>query len=565
MFAVPLRSPMRFHSVKRGLSVLFATAALLTGCMGGEGAGGSGTVIIGSGQDPEALFPPVAANTQAREINELIFRKLADRGNALNTLGDSGFVPRLAERWEWSADSMRVTFHMDPRARWEDGRAVTAEDVRFAFAVYTDSLVGARERASLVAAVDSISVSDSLTCTAWFHQRTPEQFDALVSTLTPLPYHLLSGTKHDSIATSAFSRSPIGNGPFKLVRWEQQVRLEIAPSPTYDGPHPALARVIWTFAPDPSTLFKQLVAGESDFLDNLAADDAMAAAKMPDVRLIRLGSFAYNFLMFNTHDGASDRPHPLFGDRALRRALTMAIDRQRLVHSVFDTLGRVGLGPFVRAQWSADTTIKQIAFDEKGAARLLDSLGWRMGADSVRMRNGRPLAFTLLVPTVSKPRLAMSVLIQEQLRLAGVKVSIEKIDGQAQNDRAQKHLFDASMGGWISTPSPGGVSQTWTRSAARGTALNWGRYESAAFDAQVDSAMTARGGAAAKAHYRAAYQIIVDDAPAVWLYEPPIFAGASPLLHTGTMRQDAWWMGIPSWTMAPGKRTPHDAAPTKSP
>ena len=96
---------MRFQSVRHGACVAFATVALLAACGGGEGAGGAGTVIIGSGQDPKTLFPPNADNVQARAVTELIFQRLADRGLSLNTVGDAGFVPRLALKWDWSADS----------------------------------------------------------------------------------------------------------------------------------------------------------------------------------------------------------------------------------------------------------------------------------------------------------------------------------------------------------------------------------------------------------------------------------------------------------------------------
>jgi peptide/nickel transport system substrate-binding protein len=522
-------------------------------------------VIIGTGQDPKTLFPPNADNIQARAVTELIFQRLADRGASLNTVGDAGFVPRLAQRWDWSPDSLAVTFHIDPRARWQDGHAVTAEDVRFGFRLFTDSLVGARMRGDLLASIDSVSVGDSITCTAWFRKRAPERFDGLVTSLTPLPAHLLRDIWHDSVALSAFSRAPVGNGPFKLVKWEQQVRLEVAPSASYSGAHATLDRVIWTFAPDASTLVKQFMAGESDFLENPAVDDAVAAGKQTDLRVIHLGNYNYNFLFFNLRDGASDRPHPLFGDRALRRALTMALDRQLLVRSVFDTLGRVGLGPFVRAQWSADTTLTQIPFDRPGAMRLLDSLGWRTGADGVRARNGRPLAFTLILPTSSQPRQSFAVLMQEQWRLAGVKVDIERLDNKAWNERSQQHLFDASMGGWGATPTPSGVKQTWTSSATSKGGLNWGRYRNTSFDALVDSAVTAASQADAKVHYRAAYQIIVDDAPAIWLYEPPSLALVNTRLQLGSIRLDAWWMGIPSWSIAPGKRLPRDAAPAKTP
>lgn len=559
---------MRSQSVRRGAYVAFGIVALLAGCGGRERSGGAGTVIIGSGQDPKTLFPPNADNVQARAVTELIFQRLADRGATLNTVGDAGFVPRLALKWDWSADSLRVTFHIDPRARWQDGHPVSAEDVKFGFQLFTDSLVGARARGELLALVDSVSVGDSVTCTAWFRGRAPERFDGLVTTVMPLPAHLLRNSVRDSVALSAFSHAPVGNGPFKLVKWEEQVRLEIGPSASYSGARPTLDRVIWSFSPNGTTLAQQFMAGESDFLENLSVDDAVTASKQPDFRVVRLGSYDYNFLAFNLRDGATDRPHPLFGDRALRRALTMALDRRLLVRSVFDSLGRVGLGPFTRAQWSADTTVAQIPFDRDAATRLLDSLGWRAGANGVRMRNGKPLAFSLILPGVSAARGRFAVLIQEQLRQVGVKVDLEKLEGKAWQERSAQHLFDATMGGWHATPTPTGIKQTWTSSATGKGGLNWGRYQNGAFDAQVDSALTAASQPAARAHYRAAYQIIIDDAPAIWLYEPPLLAGANARVQLGLIRPDAWWMGIPGWSIAPGKRLPRDeriSTPTTTP
>lgn len=550
---------MRVDSVRRGAGVV-VTAIVLAACGGREGAGG-GTVVIGSGQDPKTLFPPAADLTTAREITELIFLRLAERGPSLNTLGDSGFVPRLAERWEWSPDSSRVTFHLDPRARWQDGRAVTAADVRFGFETFTDSLVGSRVRADLRATADSITVGDSLTCTAWFHGRSPERFDALVTSLFPLPAHVLAGIMRDSLAMSGFSRSPVGNGPFMLAKWDQQVRLELTPSPSYSGARPSLDRVIWSFAADASTLFKQFTAGESDFLENMSADNAVEVAKQANLRVVPLGTYAYNFLQFNLHDDSTERPHPLFADRTLRRALTMALDRPLLVRSVFDGRGRVLLGPFVRLQWSADTTLAQLPFDRGRAAHLLDSLGWHAGPDGMRARGGRPLAFSLLVPINNAARQAFALLIQEQLRQAGVKVTIEKLEFAAMIDRARTHHFDAVMGGLTTSPAPAGLNQVWTSGAARSGGLNYGRYESRAFDAQVDSAISAGAKGAAKAHYRAAYQIIVDDAPAIWLYEPPILAGANARLRLGTLRPDAWWATIPAWSVTAGKPAPRGDAP----
>jgi peptide/nickel transport system substrate-binding protein len=557
-----MQLPFARHRVFVGLCLGLLAGAC--GRTGGDSARG-GTIIIATGQDADVLFPPTTRTSQGNAVTDQLFERLADRGPSLNTVGDSGQVPRLAQRWEWSRDMLQVTFHLDPRARWHDGHPVRAGDVRFAFLVYTDPLASARGGGDLRAILDSISVGDSLTCTAWFKKRTPEQFDQLVHTLVPLPEHLLGRVPRDSLATSAFARQPVGNGPFRFVRWEPGLRIEIAANADSYRGRPKLDRVIWTIAPEQQTLVNQLFAGEADFLETLPVEDAAAAAEHPDVRVLRRGNFDNNFLRFNLRDGAAERPHPLFGDRVLRRALTMALDQQALVRSVFDTLGHVGLGPFVRAQWSADTTLAEIAFDRAAATRALDSLGWRAGADGMRTRNGRPLAFSLLVPVSSKYRNRFAVLIQEQLRQVGVRVDLEPLDINALIARLMAHRFDAVLDGLGLSPSPSGLRQTWTRSAAAPGGFNLGRYVNPAFDAEVDSATTAGDISSARAHYRAAYQIIIDDAPGIWLYEPPQVSGANRRLQVGTLRADAWWYGLPTWSIAAGARLPRDDTPAKAP
>jgi peptide/nickel transport system substrate-binding protein len=557
---------MRLVLLQRRALVALCLGLLAGACgtAGGDGGRG-GTIIIATGQDADILFPPTTTTSQGKAVTDLLFDRLADRGPSLNTVGDSDFVPRLAQRWEWSRDKLQVTFHLDPRARWHDGHLVRAADVRFGYSVYTDAVVSARGGGDLRAILDSISVSDSLTCIAWFKKQTPEQFDQLVTTLVPLPEHLLGRIRRDSLATSAFARQPIGNGSFRFVRWEPGVRIELAANADSYRGRPKLDRVIWTFAPEQQTLVNQLFAGEADFLETLPVEDAAAATTHADIRVLRRDNYDNNFLLFNLRDGPAGHPHPLLGDRALRRALTMALDQKAMVRSVFDTLGHVGLGPFVRAQWSADTTLEEIAFDRAAATHTLDSLGWRAGADGVRTRNGRPLAFSLLVTTSSKNRNRFAVLIQEQLRQAGVRVDLEPLDMNALGARVMSHRFDAVLFSLTLTPSPSGLRQTWTSSAVANGGFNFGGYVNPAFDAEVDSAVTAGDKRSAKAHYRAAYQIIIGDAPAVWLYEPPQASAANRRLQVGTLRADAWWYGLPTWSIARGARLPRDEMPAKSP
>jgi peptide/nickel transport system substrate-binding protein len=509
------------------------------------------TVVISTGGDADILFPPTHVQLQALVVTDLIFDKLADIGHAQSTIGDAGATPKLADRWEWAADSMSVTFHLNPKARWHDGHPVRASDVRFAFNVYTDKALGASTGRDILDAVDSISVSDSLTCTAWFKARTLERFHVLTYNLKPLPEHLIGSIRPESLPTSAFARQPVGNGPFRLVAWERGQRIEVAAVDSFQRGRPAIDRVIWTIVTSNTAATQRVFSGEADFIERIDETEAKTAESSPEVSVMPTGGSSYHFLVFNQKDGATNNPHPILGDREMRRALTAAVDKQAIVANVLGSLGRVSLGPFVRRQWSADTTLTQIAFNRDAAAKTLDSLGWKVGADGIRERNGKKLTINLLTTESSQARKRSAVLLQEQWRQIGVQVNVEVLDNAGMGQRVmQSRQFDAFMHGLTPGPSPSGLRQSWTTAAIgmRG-ALNFARYSNPRVDAAVDAALKATHVDSAKSHYRLAYQTLVDDAPAIWLLEPIVVAAANRRLDVGTFRPDAWWSSLPAWRL----------------
>jgi peptide/nickel transport system substrate-binding protein len=292
-------------------------------------------------------------------------------------------------------------------------------------------------------------------------------------------------------------------------------------------------------------------SGEADFIERVDEAEARTADANPDLRVVPAGGSAYHFLVFNLRDGATNNPHPILGERELRRALTRAVDKAAIVSNVLGSLGRVSFGPFVRLQWSADTTLNQIAFDRAAAAKTLDSLGWKVGADGVRARNGRRLAFSVIASSSSDPRKRAATLMQEQWKQIGVSVEVEVLDNAAMGQRVMGRHFDAFMFGLIAGPSPSGIRQSWTTAAlSMNNGNNFGRYANPRVDAAIDAATTVTNVDTAKARYRLAYQTLVDDAPAIWLMEPIVLAAANRRLNVGTLRQDAWWSGIPGWRLA---------------
>lgn len=546
---------------------LVLTVAAVVACSGGESgssaapaAATGGTVVISVGGDPDLLFPPLTATVPGKIINDLVYDHLADIGDSLITVGDRGFTPVLARRWEWSSDSMTIAFHLDPRARWHDGVPLRATDVRFTHQLYSDSSTGS-PFAAVVASIDSVSVLDSLTAVFWFKSRSPLQFFDAVYQMAILPEHSLRGIRRDALRTAPLARAPVGTGRFRFVRWRAGSSVELAADTGNYRGRPPLDRVIMTVAPDPNTAFTRVLGGEADLIEQVPPGSLAQVVANSSLRGVPLRGLDYNFVQFNLRDPkVSSRPHPLFGDRALRRALTAAVDRGKIVQNAYDSLASAAVGPTVRAFPTTDTTLRQIPYTPGDARRILDSLGWRdSNGDGVRERNGRPLRFTLSVPGASKGRMSMAVLIQEQLRQVGARLDIEQLEFAAFIDRETRRDFDAVFGGWQVEASPGGIRQTWGGQGSRSRAgSNYGSYENPVFDAYIDSALAGTSLAARRAHFTIAYQTIIDDAPAIWMAEPRKIMALHRRIDARRWRPDAWWANIDEWSIPADSRIARD-------
>lgn len=536
---------------RRSRQMALVVTLLALGCSDVDSAVSSArasTLIIASPADADALIPPIVSTTQGKQVVDLIFDRLAAPRLPLQTTGDSSFVPQLAARWTWASDSLSITFHLAPEARWHDGAPVRAEDVRFSFALATDPRVGSPHESNF-AGLDSVTVRDSLTAVAWWSARHPEQFFQVAYNLAVLPEHLLRTVPRDSLAQSAFASHPIGSGQYRFESWQRQRNLVlVADSGNYRGA-PSTTRVIWLVTADPTAASASLLSGQADVLESVRGDAMRAARASPLMQTVEYGSLDYAYLLFN-YRVAGGSATSIFAERGVRVALTHAVDREAVVANALDSLGSVALGPFTRATASVDTAMRQIPYDTARAARMLDSLGWkRTATDGMRQRAGQPLRFEVLVPSTSTPRQRIAVLLQAQFRALGVKMDITSLEPQGFGQRLMSGDFDAALNMWRTDPSPSTIRQVWGTTSAGTSGANFGYYSNRAFDAAVDSAASTFDVTQQQSLYRRAYQSIVDDAAALWLYEPRNFAAIHARIQPRGMRADAWWAELADWTI----------------
>lgn len=514
--------------------------------------------MISAAGAPDNLMPPITTQSAGQQVEDLVFQRLATVGSNLNTVGDAGFVADLARTWEWSPDSLSIVFHLDPAARWHDGRPVRAADVAFSFALSKDPKTGAPAAATLTN-IDSVTVRDSLTAVTWFHQRTPGQFFDATMQVMIVPQHLVAPLNRAKLASSAFASHPVGSGPYRFVNWVRGQSLELAVDTVGGRRRAKLDRIVFAIAADPVTAFTRVATGAADLSEVVPVDKLASVAANPQLRLSITPGLLYFFLAFNLVDPVTGAPHPIFADRAVRRALTMATDRRSIVANVYDSLAKPARGPFTSAQASADTTLPLLPYSVDSANMLLDAAGWVRGADSLRRRNGRVLGFSIQAPTSSVARMRMAVLLQEQFRRVGADVKVESMDNAAFGGRMDSRKFDTMVLAWNQDAGPGNARDSWSIAAAAPGLHNYGQYRSAAFDAEIDTALTVMNPSTAHTHFAAAWKIITDDAPAIWLAEPlRVMAVHQRFVMTGA-RPDAWWAGLAQWYIPAEKRITRDA------
>jgi peptide/nickel transport system substrate-binding protein len=533
----------------RFAALLLAAAACRPESAGVPRSGDGGTLIIASPGDADLLLAPVAGTQLANHVAERIFPRLAELTVALNTVDDSGFVPVLAKSWE-HRDSLTIVFHLDPRARWQDGVPITADDVVYTFEVYRDTLTQSRFRVNLDP-IASVTREDSLTVAFHFHRRYPEQLYDATYHMRMIPKHVLDSIPHERLASSAFAKDPtIGAGPWRFAHWESGAEIAVEADTTWFLGRPHLARIVWRIMPDVSAAVSALLAGEADAMEVIPQRDELERARRsPDLTLVPYPSPFLAGIAFNLR-------RPLFADRQLRRAIAMLLDRETIVRSVFGAAAEVPIGSVSRMVWVAGAPVRPQAFDTAAAAQLLDSLGWRRGAGGMRRRAGQPLAFSVLVPTSSQSRQNAAVIAQQQLRQGGVDLQIRPVEFAVFGDRSQRGDFDAVFFSWTLDPSPAFLGQFWGSRAIGGD--NVSGYASPAFDSLFARAMAAPGRAEALPRWQAVLERLNDDAPAMFIFSLRNNAAIHSRFEHVTIRPDSWLATVATWSIAPDRRLPRD-------
>jgi len=340
---------------------------------------------------------------------------------------------------------MDVVWKLRPGVTWHDGTPFTSADVQFT----VDAINGPAYNPESTDGFDRISSVD-----------TPDQLTAIVhykEVYAPydiqfirgaLPKHLLQGRDIDR--AQDYNRNPLGTGPYHVVEWRsgEYILLERVAHYWRGNQYPKIRRLLFKFIPNTNTRINQLRNGEVHVVALAPWDKFREMSGIPSVVVARTRGNAYEHVTLN------ERQFPPFADVRVRRALISALDRERYTQTILDGLAPVADGPIQPVSWAYTDRLTRYPFDPNKARALLDEAGWKTGADGIRVRDGKRLAFTLITQAGYAIRESVAQAIERQLRDVGVDVTVQLHDGTAISAIWFEGKFDAMLHWWQMPSDP---------------------------------------------------------------------------------------------------------------
>ncbi|PRY32333.1 peptide/nickel transport system substrate-binding protein [Pseudosporangium ferrugineum] len=442
-----------------------------------------------------------------------------------------------------SADGRTVTAKLRKGVTFHDGGQLTAADVVFTYRAVLDPKVDSILRSDLdmlatVTAPDPATVVFTLRhAYAPFLQRL---------TLGIVPAKSLSG---QDINKAAFNRQPIGTGPYRVESWTAGDRLVLTANDTYWGGRPANRKLIVAFVADDNVRAQRMRAGEFDAAE-LAPKLAAGFDNATGYTVQRVPTADYRGVMLPFGS-------PVTGDLAVRRALSVGVDRAAMVRGVLAGAGEPAFGPVPPTSEFADpTAAAKTSADTAAAAALLDAAGWTPGADGIRAKGGRQAAFTLMYPAGDSLRKELALAVSADAKRIGIKVSPEGLTWDAIDARITR---DALLMGFGTPYDPDFVSYKLfgSKFAAQGY-FNPGSYRSPVADRALQDGRDQADPARRRAAYATFQRQLAADAPWVFLtYLKHTYVvragitGVTPRVeaHEHGVANSLWW-NINTWTRA---------------
>lgn len=300
----------------------------------------------------------------------------------------------------------------------------------------------------------------------------------------------------------------IYTGPYMYEDFVERTSVTLRAYPDYRGGPPRSEAIYVRYIPDINARLLALQAGDVD----------MAYALLPShiAQLQEAGFKVHNFTYGRQDDIILNVTRAPLDDVNVRRAISLAIDREVLVEGVMEGMATPAYG-FAPENIGLDGILKTQTFDRAEAERLLDQAGWTKETDGMRAKDGVPLAFTLGFYSDSRPELEpLATAIKDQLKAVGMDVGLEQF--AKINTTVAENAFDATM--YSYTVAPFGDLDRALGTLYTPSATNKDRYNNPRVNALFDQYNQKVDPSARAQVLQEIQNVIGEDVPVVYVVNP---------------------------------------------
>lgn len=488
--------------------------------------GGAFTEIFEA--QPAKLTPYIQTDVYGRRVVDIV----------ADTLGD--FDPKtlklrgkLADAWQMDPEGMWVRARIRSDAKFSDGMPVTAEDLRWTFHefVMNPEIEAQRTRSTVADQVKSIEVLSERVVEVRFKQRL---FSNLMTALT---FYVLPKHFYSTLTPSQVNKGTgllMGSGPYKLRKldiedqWKPGDSVELVRNEQYWGVRPALDTIRFRAITDELARLTVYRNGEGDMITPAAPqfvtlrDDPEFSKNNQLFSQITMRS-GRSGIIWNCGERGSTKKLTPFADKRVRQAMTMLLDRDRMIRDIWRGVGKVAKG-FMNPEFEgSDPSIEAWPYDPPRAMKLLADAGWkdRDGNGILENEQGQEFQFQFTFFTGGEISLRIAKFLEDAYAAAGIRAIPNGVDWSVGDPIRKQRDFDAMLMGWGANAPESDPKQIFHSDSIKDQGDNFGQWNSPAADKAIDAGRLEVDFAKRMEHWRAFDRAMHDEQPYSWIRVQP--------------------------------------------
>jgi len=454
--------------------------------------------------DPSTLDPALITDVQASVVAAKLFNGLVRLDERL------AVVPDIADSWEMSKDGLIYRFILKKGVLFSNGREVTSVDFKYAFERVLDPRTRSPNKWIFENVEGAASFREGKAAgVAGFRAASPHEFEIRLSRpfspflkmLAMTPAYVLPMEAVMSMG-SEFGSAPVGTGPYILEAWKLNRELLLKKNDRYFGNTPHLKGMVFRIIPEDLTAVVEFELGNLDLMQ----------LPVSAYRKMTKDSGWKSYIEFapglNTYYLGLNTARPPLNNRALRKAITLAVDRRKMLETFYQGRGRLARGPVpdMLRNWELRKEASEISYNPEAARKIVTENGLR----------GTRLS--LYVPA-DQEAVDIAEIIQGYLSEAGLVTVVRQLEWSAFKEAVNKGEPDMFwLSWWADYPDPENFLFPLFHSENLGPAGNRTRYINGEVDRLIEHGRLSVDEIKRNTSYQKAEEIIVSDAPWVFFW-----------------------------------------------